>query len=354
MFSLNFIIVIVNLLVLIMGLSTAAPTISTSTLINNNSDNNHNDNNAALLSSISAGTAAESSTTATQNAALPAAANSWRLGKRHRKRHSNWNIYNNFNENSSIVEWSNPCGGVFDPSVKNTRRPSKQEQRKIYKFLKNTALHDLNRLNDSHRQDINISNIWDWRLHNYRYKFLPKLKLNSSIALKRWYRNMQTYVASFAYLRRIQYTYDHSKSQRESNTSQELKELLKSSRNMLCEMEAAVNKTHPYKSLQMPVITRTQMNKRLKLLTKERVDKNPHDLQAADSIDLKFVKYHYFEYLKNMGQILRKFIKNIKNNQNSTGSRANSTQFNEIEKSPGTKRKSGQRAKRTKNRNKLA
>ncbi|XP_073828484.1 unpaired 1 isoform X1 [Musca autumnalis] len=334
MYSLKSMIVIVNLLVLIMGLTTAAPT-----LINNNSAKSVN---AALESSASS---SESSSSATNAASL--IANSLRLRKRHRKRHSNWNIYNNFNENSSIVEWSNPCGGVFDPNVKNTRRPNKKEQKKIYKFLRNTAIHDLNRLNDSHRQDINISNIEIWWLHNYRYKFLPKLKSNSSIALKRWYRNMQTYVASFAYLRRIQYTYDHSKSQRESNTSQELKELLKSSRNMLCELEAAVNKTQPHKSLQMPVITRTQMNKRLKLLTKQRVDSNPHDLQAADSIDLKFVKFHYFEYLKNMWQILRKFNKRkgqtaVNNKHALTGMEStradqiNHTQFNEIEKSPSS------------------
>ncbi|XP_073828485.1 unpaired 1 isoform X2 [Musca autumnalis] len=284
MYSLKSMIVIVNLLVLIMGLTTAAPT-----LINNNSAKSVN---AALESSASS---SESSSSATNAASL--IANSLRLRKRHRKRHSNWNIYNNFNENSSIVEWSNPCGGVFDPNVKNTRRPNKKEQKKI--------------------------------------------------ALKRWYRNMQTYVASFAYLRRIQYTYDHSKSQRESNTSQELKELLKSSRNMLCELEAAVNKTQPHKSLQMPVITRTQMNKRLKLLTKQRVDSNPHDLQAADSIDLKFVKFHYFEYLKNMWQILRKFNKRkgqtaVNNKHALTGMEStradqiNHTQFNEIEKSPSS------------------
>ncbi|XP_061399225.1 uncharacterized protein LOC133334929, partial [Musca vetustissima] len=329
MSSLKSLITIVNLLVLIMGLTTAAPTIA-NTLIN--------DSNAALIAAGESSSATAASTTSPPN--------SLRLRKRHRKRHSNWNIYNNFNENSSIVEWYNPCGGVFDPNVKNTRRPSKQEQRKIYKFLKNTAVHDLNRLNNSHRQDINISNITTWRLYNYRYKFLPKLKLNSSIALKRWYRNMQTYVASFAYLRRIQYTYDHSKSQRESSTSQELKELLKSSRNMLCELEAAVNKTHPYKSLQMPVITRSEMNKRLKLLTKEGVLNNPHNLQAANSIDLKFVKFHYFEYLKNMGQLLRKFNKRrgqvaLKTNHVVNGLSASGveqpqqqqTQFNEIEKS---------------------
>lgn len=173
---------------------------------------------------------------------------------------------------------------------------------------------------------------------------------------------MQTYVASFAYLRRIQLKWDHSKSQRESNTSAELKELLKSSRNMLCELEAAVNKTHPYKAHRadrhIPQISRAQMNKRLKLRTKQRMDRNPHDLQEADSIDLKFVKFHYFEYLRNMWQILRKFNKRkgqvaLKNNHTQTGMEEESksspnTQYNEIEKSTFGKSQTT-RVKRRKN-----
>ncbi|XP_075156062.1 uncharacterized protein LOC142229394 [Haematobia irritans] len=379
MYSLTCVIaVIVKLLVLIMGLTMAAPTI-TETLINNNSNNkdvqqqqqqiNNNSNkmhvqNAALLISSPTSTSSPSSSSASLSDQLSSVSstNTQRLRKRHRKRHSNWDVYNNFNENSTILEWSNPCGGVFNPSVKNTRRPNKKEQKRIYKFLRNTAVNDFNRLNDSHRQDINISNIKIWWLHNYRYKFLPKLKQNSSIALKRWYRNMQTYVASFAYLRRIQYTWDHSKSQRESNTSAELKELLKSSRNMLCELEAAVNKTHPYKSVQMPLISRAQMNKRLKLLTKQRLDRNPNDLQEADSIDLKFVKYHYFEYLKNMWQILRKFNRrkgqialSMETSQASRDDLENQTQFNEIEKTnvgKSTKSRSRGRGRHSKSRNK--
>lgn len=174
---------------------------------------------------------------------------------------------------------------------------------------------------------------------------------------------MQTYVASFAYLRRIQYDWDHAKSQRESNTSAELKELLKSSRNMLCELEAAVNRTHPHKSFQIPVITREQMNKRLKLRTKQRVDddKQKHVLQAADTVDLKFVKYHYFEYLKNMWQILKKFNKRkgqtaLKHNLVENHQEKSDTQFNEIEKSTTLRGKSQTRVKKgnkSKSRNKL-
>uniref|UniRef100_A0A1I8QEV4 Uncharacterized protein n=1 Tax=Stomoxys calcitrans TaxID=35570 RepID=A0A1I8QEV4_STOCA len=333
----------------------AAPTI-THTLIlsndkdllqqNNSSNNNPNNNqisNAAFITSSFSSSSSSSSSSTSSISALSSAPlnNSLRLRKRHRKRHSYWDVYNNFNENSTILEWSNPCGGEYDPRIKNTRRPNNKEKKRIYKFLGSTALNDFNSLNNSHRQDINISNIEIWWLHNYQYKFLPKLKANSSIALKRWYRNMQTYVASFAYLRRIQYTWDHSKSQHQSNTTAELKELFESSRKMLCELEAAVNKTNPYRSPQMPLINRAQMNKRLKLRTKQRAHRNPHELTEADSIDLKFVKYHFLEYLKKMSVILGKFNKRrgqvgLRNNRQ----QENPKEFNEIEKN-GTERRGG-------------
>lgn len=117
MSSLNLIIVIVQLLVLIMGLTTAAPTL-TNTLITKSELNNNNNNNSVKNNTVTSSTAASS-------------VNSLRLRKRHRKRHSNWDVYNNFNENSTLLEWSNPCGGVFDPSVKNTKRPNKKEQKRV-------------------------------------------------------------------------------------------------------------------------------------------------------------------------------------------------------------------------------
>lgn len=116
---------------------------------------------------------------------------------------------------------------------------------------------------------------------------------------------MQTYVASFAYLHRIQIKYDRSKSQTESNTSKELKELLKSSTNMLCELETGYNKTYPVKKREIHQTTRSEMNKRLKLRTKQRFKDNPNFLAETDSIDLKFVKFYYFEYLKHMSQLLQ-------------------------------------------------
>lgn len=118
MSSLNLIIVIVQLLVLIMGLTTAAPTLTNTLITKSELNNNNNNNNSVKNNTVTSSPAASS-------------VNSLRLRKRHRKRHSNWDVYNNFNENSTLLEWSNPCGGVFDPSVKNTKRPNKKEQKRV-------------------------------------------------------------------------------------------------------------------------------------------------------------------------------------------------------------------------------
>lgn len=163
---------------------------------------------------------------------------------------------------------------------------------------------------------------------------------------------MQTYVATFAYLHRIQYKYDRSKTQRESATTTELKELLKSSRNMLCELETAVNKTYGLKNRQIPHITRLEMNKRLKLRTKQRFKVNANLVAEADSIDLKFVKYHYIEYLKCMWQLLRRFNRRRgqqplpqtpQNNRKRLTNANCNKQFNEVDKSlnknPNTRNK---------------
>ncbi|KAM7348618.1 unpaired 1 [Cochliomyia hominivorax] len=343
--SLNCLIIVIKLLV-IMGVK-AAPTFSS---LSNSLIISAKDINQQLLQQHTAALSLLASTTTSSATASTTTSltNTLRLRKRHRKRHSIWSDYNNYNENSTILEWSNPCGGEYNPNAKKPKRPTKKEQKRIYNNLRQTALNDFNYLNGSHQQDIDISNIEIWWLHNGTYKFLPKLKMNSSIALKRWYRNMQTYVASFAYLHRIQYKYDRSKSQRESNISKELKELLKSSRNMLCELESAVNRTYPSRNIQIPQISRLEMNKRLKLRTKQRFRDNANVLAETDSIDLKFVKFHYLEYLKSMWQLLRKFNKRkgqiaLQNqtvkqkqqltSQNSQNIRNVNKQFNEIEKS---------------------
>nr|XP_017034589.1 uncharacterized protein LOC108083357 isoform X2 [Drosophila kikkawai] len=262
-----------------------------------------------------------SSTTITSNSSAASSSSSASgLRKRHRKRNSNWIDYRNFDENTTALEWANPCGGNYHPSAGD--RLSRQRPRQSFNQLKRHAFREYRSLNSSQDSAIDIRNMTMWSLHTHNYKFLPKLKPNSTIALKRWYRNMQTYVASFAYLRRQQIRWDQRSITRESSTARELRELLLSSRRILCELETAVNQTqsprHTQKqrrsgatavpslsgSAPLPQISRLEMNKRLKLRSKG--GSGGTSGASADSIDMRFVKHHYYDFLRTMWQLLRR------------------------------------------------
>ncbi|XP_036675989.2 uncharacterized protein upd1 [Drosophila suzukii] len=255
--------------------------------------------------------------------------------KRHRKRNSNWIDYRNFDENTTALEWANPCGGNYHPAAAD--RFNRQRPRQSFNQLKRHAFREYRSLNSSQDSAIDIRNMTMWSLHTHNYKFLPKLKPNSTIALKRWYRNMQTYVASFAYLRRQQIRWDQRSITRESSTARELRELLLSSRRILCELETAVNQTQSPRqkqrrsgaavvavgggtttSTQLPQISRLEMNKRLKLRSKTGGSDSHGGASAsasageADSIDMRFVKHHYYDFLRTMYQLLRRDGKRVK------------------------------------------
>lgn len=163
---------------------------------------------------------------------------------------------------------------------------------------------------------------------------------------------MQTYVATFGYLRRIQLGWDHSKLQRESNVSRELKDLLISSRAMLCELEIAVNRTQPKwkqnEQFLTQYISRQQMNKRLKLRTKQQMEQRFKESFGADTIDLKFVKYYYYEYLKYMWKILRHYVKH-----NGRFRLREKVALNETQKYPIKLERNATRKRRYKNKQKM-
>lgn len=123
------------------------------------------------------------------------------------------------------------------------------------------------------------------------------------VALKRWYRNMQTFVASFAYLRRTSEKWDQSKALQESRVTRELHQLMISARYILCEIETAINNTYPYDhGKKLTTISRETMNKKLKFRTKKQETNG----QQIDDIDLKFVKYYYYDFLSTMWKVLRR------------------------------------------------
>ncbi|EDW65293.1 uncharacterized protein upd1 isoform X2 [Drosophila virilis] len=292
---------------------------------------------ASTSSSTSSTTTSTTSTTsATSSMALSTATAVAASGqrKRHRKRNSSWYDYRNYNENTTALEWMNPCGGSYYTSSATERRRA-QRPKQIFNQLKRAAGTEYRELNSTQEhKGIDIGDMQVWSLHKYNYKFLPKLKPNSTIALKRWYRNMQTYVASFAYLRRVQVNWDRQYLKRESSVAKELKKLLLSSRSMLCELETAVNRTYPApvaapgrgaakqrRLMQLPQISRNDMNRRLKLRSKRRPGAAAETtteaasaasaeaattIGEADSMDMRFVKHHYYEFLRTMWQLLRR------------------------------------------------
>ncbi|XP_017869912.1 PREDICTED: putative mediator of RNA polymerase II transcription subunit 26, partial [Drosophila arizonae] len=332
--------------------STTTTTTSSSSNDNNN-NNNSGSNNSGSNNSRSTTHTTHTTATGSVNIHMALAtapvvpASSQR--KRHRKRNSSWYDYRNYNENTTAPEWINPCGGSYHtPSA--TERNRAQRPKQIFNQLKRAAgteYHELNSTED--HSGIDIRDMHMWSLHKYNYKFLPKLKPNSTIALKRWYRNMQTYVASFAYLRRVQINWDRQYLKRESNVAKELKKLLLSSRSMLCELETAVNRTYPplapgragaaaAKQRRQKHVSRHDMNKRLKLRSKTRTgawalaavaaaaaaETTTETAAAAaaaaaigeaDAMDMRFVKHHYYEFLRTMWQLMRRHSKREREQQ---------------------------------------
>ncbi|XP_037932243.1 uncharacterized protein LOC119667035 [Teleopsis dalmanni] len=221
-----------------------------------------------------------------------------------RKRENNKYFQNDLDVNSTTLEWENPCNGVYDPTEEPLKR---QAPMCIYlNQLRESVQNNLS-LNET-LKEIDISEAYMWRMHSARYKFLPKLKQNSDIVLKRWYRNMQNYVAAFAYLGRTQYKYDKVKHNQIKETTKELNVLFLSAQELLCEIETTINSSYPQKkSAMLTSVSRAQMNKRLNFLTRIY---EMHEKNDPNVVDLLLTKHHYFEYLDQMVNILSRIGSN--------------------------------------------
>ncbi|XP_055912446.1 uncharacterized protein LOC129946331 isoform X2 [Eupeodes corollae] len=208
-----------------------------------------------------------------------------------RKRHSNMN---------ANLDWENPCGGVH----MGTHSGELKQRQASLELVKTLTTDIYNTIKANNKQLIQTDDIGQWSAYNKSYKFLPKLRRNSSVALKRWHRNMQTFVASFSYLHNKSRKFDEARrNNQESPFSKELKELLLDARHVLCEIESSINRTTPYNSGMNLTshISPDAMNKRLKFRTKTLDSENRFQV---DTIDLKFVKFYFTQFLKKMMYIL--------------------------------------------------
>lgn len=85
------------------------------------------------------------------------------------------------------------------------------------------------------------------------------------------------------------------------NKTTALEYLLILAKNLLCEIETAINNT----GMKMPtILTRDMMNNRLTFRNNNR-DRKLSDFDEVDEIDSKFAKIRFNEYLHNLQQVLR-------------------------------------------------
>lgn len=129
-------------------------------------------------------------------------------------------------------------------------------------------------------------------------------------------------MAAFSYLRHAQLHWDLDNLQKQSVLSAELLRLRNSARLVLCNFEEAFNSSRLYapghKTLR--TVKRVPMEKKLLKLKTPLVELHRQAVLAArgqpaekprqpDSLDLRFVKYQYIQYLKHLTKQLAKHPK---------------------------------------------
>lgn len=108
----------------------------------------------------------------------------------------------------------------------------------------------------------------------------------------------QVYVGAFQYLRWKQFNHDRNVNENKNKT-EALEYLLILAKNLLCEIETAINNT----GMKMPMIlTREAMDNRLTFRNNNRDRKSSTEV---DELDSKFAKIRFIEYLHGLQQILK-------------------------------------------------
>lgn len=117
--------------------------------------------------------------------------------------------------------------------------------------------------------------------------------------MRQWHNDTQVYIGAFQYLANKQHKYDHHRNLG-NEKSRELKELMNLAKNLLCEIETAINNTR----LRMPhVYTHKMMEEKLHFRTNAH-DRNKYD--EVDDLDIKFAKVRFHEYLHNLDRIMKR------------------------------------------------
>lgn len=110
------------------------------------------------------------------------------------------------------------------------------------------------------------------------------------INLRKWHTDTQIYVGAFQNLTRKQRLYDMLQNDGYSQ-SNELAALLSLAKQLLCELHHAIERSG---GRTPPMLTRQQMDQRLRF----------RSASAPDSVDLRFAKVRFAEYLDGLQQLL--------------------------------------------------
>ncbi|XP_030379284.1 uncharacterized protein LOC115627681 [Scaptodrosophila lebanonensis] len=231
----------------------------------------------------------------------------WRMLRRQRLRHRRSHNLRYFTNPDTAPEWENPCGGVYQPIAPKAGANASSGQGRVIKRKHLEVL--MNNVKQEHQFMQRTARIAyeEFQPWANEYKFLPNMTRNTNpVKLKTWYRNMQTFVASFAYLGRSQYKYRKQHQQRLSESTLELHELLLSARRVLCDIETTINASYPNTNEdKLTTVSRATMLERLHLHTLA----NGEGAEDADERDLQITKQLYFQYLDNTWKTLRRTLR---------------------------------------------
>ncbi|XP_020718200.1 uncharacterized protein LOC110119138 isoform X2 [Ceratitis capitata] len=211
------------------------------------------------------------------------------------------NIMHTSVKSADIPAWQNVCSqdnvwsgdelpeDLSDDYIKLYMRHLRKVVRLEYKTLKTNGF-----------DDIDIDDMQAWRRHEHKYKFLPTLKHNATIAPICWHQSLQKFIASFDYLYQIQQQWDHQHQRPQSGITRELHELLQSSKRILCETETAINGCFPRNRRQLLTITREEMTEILNFYTTSQTSTE----LGVNHTDMRFLKFFYQNYLLRLWKTL--------------------------------------------------
>ncbi|XP_054727479.1 uncharacterized protein LOC129237088 [Anastrepha obliqua] len=208
-------------------------------------------------------------------------------------------------------EWQNVCGMDSAWSGDEIAEDLSHDYIQLYmKGLRIAVRLEYNTLKTSGFHEIDIDDMRAWRRHERKYKFLPTLEHNAGIAPVCWHQSMQKFIASFAYLYKIQQEWDQKYLHTQSGIARELHALLQSSKRMLCEMETSIKGSYPRDKQQLNTITRDEMLATINFYTKNSSSAAAGQ-RGVNHTDLRFAKFFYQNYLLRIWKSLSRHANNI-------------------------------------------